>query len=508
MRSRPHAAEVAGAAVAGVATVAACGAEKSDKDKRTLELAAVVELRKMLTVDEPAAAIGAIICCGVVPRLVGLLDVLDGDVRLPAEAAWVLTNIAAGTSEQCRVVFAAGAVAPLMRLIRVQVGGDRKMDHKFVLKEQALWAIGNMAGDCIEVRDQMLVDGVLETLLDLVRPHFWARATVSLKRTTMWAIGNFTRGHPTPAWPLIRDALPLLAKLLQTDLEPETLQECVWSFSHLTDDSDLGNPRIGAVIKEPGVLAKLVQLLGHPLQMVKAAALRACANIATGDDEQTQAVLDAGLLPYVLGLLRHESRGIRKDALWCISNITAGTFSQIQTVIDSGALPQCIEILEKENGPLAREAAWVLTKAARNGTATQRLHLDTLNTAAAFINHLRRAQADTETVAVCLAGLDNLLQSAAEDATAALEQLAAVNRWNLVTDEGKRALADARQQRANSNRIVIALEAMGGVDVLEQLQTHESRNVYQRAQDILVTYWDVDTSIPLAPRQPKPHHQQ
>lgn len=55
-------------------------------------------------------------------------------------------------------------------------------------------------------------------------------------------------------------------------------------------------------------------------------ALRAVGNIVTGNDVQTDTVLNAGALNVMPKLLQHPRLNIVKEAAWTISNVTAGEF--------------------------------------------------------------------------------------------------------------------------------------------------------------------------------------
>ena len=88
-----------------------------------------------------------------------------------------------------------------------------------------------------------------------------------------------------------------------------------------------------------GVLRRLVELLGHPSPSVQTPALRTVGNIVTGDDLQTQIVINCGALPCLLRLLNSHKKSIRKESCWTVSNITAGSKDQIQNVIDCGPSP-------------------------------------------------------------------------------------------------------------------------------------------------------------------------
>lgn len=82
------------------------------------------------------------------------------------EAAWVLTNIASGTSAQTQTVIKYGAIQKLVRLLKSESPN---------VAEQAVWALGNIAGDGPEARDFVLAHQAMPQLLELIKPNISVR---------------------------------------------------------------------------------------------------------------------------------------------------------------------------------------------------------------------------------------------------------------------------------------------------------------------------------------------
>jgi hypothetical protein len=110
-----------------------------------------------------------------------------------------------------------------------------------------------------------------------------------------------------------------LAKLLYST-DDEILTDACWALSYLSDGP---NDRIQAVI-ESGVARKMVELLLHTAPTVQTPALRTVGNLVTGDDSQTQVLINLQVLPCLNALLTSNKKGIKKEACWTISNISAG----------------------------------------------------------------------------------------------------------------------------------------------------------------------------------------
>ena len=67
--------------------------------------------------------------------------------QLQLESTWILVNIASGTTTQCESIIAKGGLKVFVRLLS---------DNKLGVVEQAIWGIGNIAGDCSKFRDLLI----------------------------------------------------------------------------------------------------------------------------------------------------------------------------------------------------------------------------------------------------------------------------------------------------------------------------------------------------------------
>uniref|UniRef100_A0AAV1T9B0 Importin subunit alpha n=1 Tax=Peronospora matthiolae TaxID=2874970 RepID=A0AAV1T9B0_9STRA len=313
---------------------------------------AVCKLRRLLALEhEPP--IQQVINLGVVPLLVDFLRRHDRP-EMQFEAAWALTNIASGTTEHTAEVIRCGAVELLCGLL---------LSPNEDVCEQAVWALGNIAGDSPHCRDVVVNAGAMMPLLAVLRK---SSGKPTILRNAAWTLSNFCRGKPRPEFALISPALQLLPHLIHSP-DNEVVVDACWALSYFSDGT---TETIQAVI-DAGVCRRVVDLMGHTKTSIQTPALRTIGNIVTGNERQTQLMLDLVVLPRLVQLLKHEKKLIRKEACWAISNITAGSASQIQEVIDANVIPPLLFQLMATELDVRKEAAWAISNATSGGTTKQ-----------------------------------------------------------------------------------------------------------------------------------------
>uniref|UniRef100_A0A1B0DK48 Importin subunit alpha n=1 Tax=Phlebotomus papatasi TaxID=29031 RepID=A0A1B0DK48_PHLPP len=348
--------------------------------------------RKMLS-RERNPPIDILIAHGIVPKCVQLLSDFEHP-EIQFEAAWTLTNIASGTTEQTKAVIEADSIPRFVALM-----GSTSAN----VAEQAVWALGNIAGDGAEARDTVLNHHVVAALMHLLTTEL----SLSCLRNVVWLISNLCRNKPPAvAFDHVRNLLPTVARLLHHE-DSQVLSDTCWALSYITDDD---NAKIQAVV-DAGCVPRLCELLDAKEPAIITPALRSIGNIVTGTDSQTDAVISAGAVARLSKLLRYPKASIVKEAAWTVSNITAGNPRQIQHIIDAGIIGDMIEVLARGDFKSQKEAAWAITNLTTGASNQQTLHvLRNYNFLKPFCDLMESK--DSKTVKVVLQGVLNLLMVA------------------------------------------------------------------------------------------------
>ncbi|XP_047475648.1 importin subunit alpha-3-like isoform X11 [Penaeus chinensis] len=401
------------------------------QDKRR-QLVCAEKARHLLS--SPRPPLNQLIAAGILPPLVLCMARQDAP-ELQLESAWAVTNIASGKSKHTNAVVDAGAIKVLIQLLSSKNTGVR---------EQAVWALGNIVGDGPECRDQAIAEGLVKPLVGLLS----VTTPASIARQVCWVITNLFRvKHPVIS-PEERKMCAEAIRRLVSHFDAKVQADSLWAAAYF---ADMGSGSIDELI-ECGAVKDMVQRLYSQDDKVVTAALRATGSIAAGANHQTEAVVTSGALPIYRDLLGHSNAGIASETAWILSNVTAGTPSQIQMVIDVQVVPALMTAVEKRNEELQKEASWALCNMVSGGTEEQISMLVSLGTVSSFC-HLLKSQ-DMALVMLGLEAISNVFtKSQNEEATARL------------------------------------VEGVGGLETLRGLQSSQDPKVAQTASTLLALFF-------------------
>ncbi|KAM3340125.1 importin subunit alpha-9 [Capsicum galapagoense] len=409
---------------------------------------ALRELRRLLSRSE-FPPVEAALQAGAIPLLVQCLSFGSPDEQL-LEAAWCLTNIAAGKPEETK------ALLPALPLLVAHLG-EKSSLH---VVEQCAWALGNVAGEGEELRNVLLLQGALPALARMLLPN--KKSTV---RTAAWALSNLIKGpDPRAATELIKiDGIPdrIVRHLKKGDDELAT--EVAWVIVYLTALSNVAT----TILAKSDLVEVLIEILGMSTSLqLLIPVLRSLGNLVAGETHITKFVLVArhdltgNAIQALVKCLKSEHRILKKEAAWVLSNIAAGSVEHKQLIYSSEAMPFLLDLLSTAAFDIKKEVAYVLGNicvAPAEGSGRPNVILDHL------VNLVRGR---------CITGFLDLVRSAdVEAARLGLQFIELVLR-GMPNGEGPKLV-----------------EREDGIDAMERYQFHENEELRSMANELVDCYF-------------------
>jgi len=287
-------------------------------------LEGLTRMRILLSIEKDTP-IQAVVDTNIVLDLIKIVkDKTEEHARI--EATWCLTNIATGTNLQVQSLVEKGMISLYV---------DTLNEDNIYLLEQVVWGIGNIAGDCIAFRNELLDKGAMAAMVKCYRKIKAGGQTKHIKNL-IWAASNLCRLRPPPEIRQIASGFDIFGEAFIDVCRSSTnfqiglnlLIDCAWALVAIINMETIEK------VAQSELLPYVVQCLSVKNMILLHPCLRIIGVYSNANDLICQKLIDCDGHKAVAQLLNHEKVIIRKEAAWIISNITAGTPDQIASILN------------------------------------------------------------------------------------------------------------------------------------------------------------------------------
>lgn len=185
-----------------------------------------IGIRKVLSL-ETNPPIQTVIDNNLLPKFIEFMA-KNEEPSLQLESTWALINIATGNCHQTQSIIDRGGLYSLINLMNSPLPE---------LVDQAIWALGNIAGDLvfrdvvIKEAGKLIIDKILNT----------SDSKSQIFKNGIWAISNLCRGKPRPNLEVLKYAIPIFARVLkefnsENSEEIDELSDSLWALSYLSSN--------------------------------------------------------------------------------------------------------------------------------------------------------------------------------------------------------------------------------------------------------------------------------
>jgi len=329
--------------------------EPSQSPEQVLKAVSVIRIAVTASSSPP---VDLAIQAGLASPLLRLIQ--SGSLDIMREASWAVCNLLSGSHDCTAEILSSGGLQILVSLLETEDA---------LLREHAVWSLGNIAGDCPEYRKMVLEAGALWKIMKIGREQLGENGRIDLLRVIIWAVYCMLSGKSEPAEQLL-GLLPDIQAFCA--LEDVSLRkDLLWILAYLTDTGE----KLCAGVMHHDLGKFAIETLQANEASYYMPAVRILGNVVAGDHSLTQMIMELGLLDVLLPLVQCREYSVRKEVQWTLSNVTAGTAEQRQLFISHSIAREALIGFQDPVEAVRLETSWVYHNLVSAGSRAQSLYL-------------------------------------------------------------------------------------------------------------------------------------
>lgn len=370
------------------------------------------------------------------------------NLHLQLEATWVLVNLASGNTEQTNSLIQKNVIELFVKLTKSPYPQ---------IQEQAIWGIGNIAGDCVAFRSKVMQAKAPESLLEVLN----TQVSSVIYGLIVWVFSNMCRLRPSEERfsVVTRAMLMVLKEAFKTSTDIVVVQDCLYGF-YQNVKSETAD-----IFRDNLFLLRLLKMYSEAQanyvnqRSVMSAIHTLLGGFTSDSDTHTEMVINAGFLTYLKNSLFIPDSATAREVCWIMSNLAIGKKEQLQTLLAEPLLFESIaKMCQHEDEILAREATWTICNMCLCKATEVVQELINKGVIALFKCRLEETQ-DVKAITLILEGITHLIEFSGECGKESQTQFV-----NLLVSQGLGA-------------------------AIEKLQYHRSEMVYLKSHMILELYF-------------------